>query len=66
MPTATHATSRDTEVQRAVNEAVRQARGFDGWTGYEAAKQHAQRSHPEVFARRHGDITDTIKTRLDL
>lgn len=66
MPMATHATSRDTEVQRAANEAVRRARAFDGWTAYEAAKRHAQRSHPEVFSRRHGDIIDMIKTRLDL
>jgi hypothetical protein len=59
MPTTT-----DPDVRRIADEAVRRAKGFEGWRKYEAAKAYVQRQHPT-----HDDydaIIDAIKTRLEI
>jgi hypothetical protein len=60
MPT----TTRDPEVRRIADEAVRRAKGFEDWQAYEAAKGYVRRQHP---GREDYDaIIDAIKTRLEI
>lgn len=59
MPTTT-----DPAVRRIADEAVRRAKGFEGWRKYESVKTYVRCQHPT-----HEDydaIIDAIKHRLEI
>jgi len=60
MPTDTH----DPTVRRIADEAVRRAKGFEGWQKYEAAKTYVRRQHPRHEG--YDAIIDAIKHRLEI
>jgi len=62
MPTTIHAP----EMRRIANEAVRRARGFDGWKAYEAAKTHVRRGYPGLRKDEYNTTIDAIKDRLEI
>jgi len=59
-------TTRDPEVRRIADEAVRRAKGFSDWRAYEAAKDYVRCNHPGLRKEQYDFVIDAIKDRLEI
>jgi hypothetical protein len=66
MDTPEHQTDRhEARIERIAGEAVRCAKGFDGWRAYEAAKGYVRREYGTHIPG-YDAIIDCIKDRLEI
>jgi len=63
--TGTQSDRRNARVHRIAREALRHAKGHDGWRAYEAAKRYVRREYgPHVAC--YDEIIDAITDRLEI
>jgi hypothetical protein len=59
-------TTRDAELRRIAEEAVRRAEGSEGWRAYEAAKSFVRREYPGLRKEEYDAVINAIKDRLEI
>ena len=59
-------TTRDAELRRIAEEAVRRAEDSEGWRAYETSKRYLRREYPGLRKDEYDNIIDAIKDRLSI